>query len=805
MKKTYWIMIGVFVALTLILGNHGLAQSSPALTQVVRGKITDIDSQEELIGATIQVVGSNPIIGTTTDIQGNFRLNEVPLGRVSLKVDYIGYESQTLPNIVVTSGKEVILNIRMQESALRLQEVVVTANDAHGEPINEMALVSSRAISIEEMSRMTAGFNDPALITTNFAGVANSGDGGNDIIVRGNSPKYMQWRLEGMPITNPNHFADQNAVSGTTSALNSNLLATSDFYTGAFTAEYGNALSGVYDIKFRSGNNEKRETIIGAGLLGTDLTLEGPFKKGYNGSYLVNYRYSTASVLDQLGLLEVDGNPVFQDAAFKVNLPTKKAGTFSVFGLGAMSKFSQKDITPQDWVTPGNDGLREDVKEDYEKSAYLANIGITHVYSFGRHNFLESRVGFSADGIEDMAFLEGESTNRRKSFDGDLNRMRYQGQVDYHHKLNARNKLQAGGIFTHQQVKNYQARFPFNATSNIVNVDFDEGISSFRSYVSWKHRINDELTVVAGLHNTNVFLNDKSTVEPRLTASWKASRKSTFNIGYGMHSAMEQVHHYFARISDANGNTSQPNKELDLLKAHHLVAGYTYQAASNLQVRLEAYYQHLYNLPVSSVDTSHFATINEDVEFEYQPLVNEGSGENYGIELTIQKFFSDQYYFMVNGSVYQSKYKSLEGVTRNTRYNGNYLFNLLGGKEFGGLGRKNNQTLGINARVFIGGGKKILPVLRDANGQAAVNLDEDEVWDYANAYKNSIEDIYQLTLSASYKWEKAHATHELFLNLDNLTDRKGRLTEFYDANQPNGIGYTTQFGLIPNLMYKIYF
>lgn len=817
--KTRKVLVGGMLAtLCCQIPNHVMAQSQEQkakqegeakpfkLTQTIRGTVVDADSKITLIGATIQVVGSNPIVGTTTDVEGAFRLDNIPVGRVDLQVSYIGYQSRIIPNVVVTSGREVILDVHLQESATKLKDVVVTATSRGGEAISEMALISARSISTEEMNRMSTGFNDPALITTSFAGVSSSGDGGNDIVVRGNSPKYVQWRLEGMPITNPNHFADQNASTGSTSALNSNLLATSDFYTGAFNPEYGDVLSGVYDVKLRNGNNETRETILGLGLIGTDLTMEGPFKKGYKGSYLVNYRYSTTDLFNKAGLLDIEGDPVFQDATFKLNLPTKRAGIFSVFGLGGHSKFALKDVTREDWNTPGNNETRDDIIQDYDKQTYLANFGVNHSYPVGKKSFIKTNLGVSLEGAQDYLFETDKATgNKRKSYTSDLMKTTYRGQLNYHYKRNAKNKFQAGVIYTFSDYKNDQKRVLEGENELSSIMDFNKGIDNLRSYISWKHRVNEHLTVVAGLHNTYVLFNDKQAVEPRLAATWQVSKRSAFNVGYGLHSSMESVHHYFAKVKQADGSFTQPNKDLDLLKAHHFVLGYDFRLNRNWLTRVEAYYQDLYNLPVGNSTTSHFATINEDEDVTYVDLVNEGEGENYGIELTLQRFFANSYYFMVNASVFESKYKSLEGIERNTKFNGNYIVNVIGGKEFAGLGKNKNQTLGLNAKLFVGGGKKIIPLLRDGQGNVAVDEQNNQYWDYSKAYEKSIEDLYHITLSASYKWDKKRTTHELLLNLENLTGNKGKLSEYYDPKEPGSVGYTTQFGLLPNLMYKIYF
>lgn len=797
--------LGALFVLSLGLGFPLMAQSQ-APTQTVRGTVIDADSKAPLIGVNITLPDREPLIGTVTDIDGQFKLENIPVGRIQLYLTYLGYEARLIPNIVVNAGKETVLELALTEAATELEEVVVTAYKGRGEPTNEMAMISARSISTEEMSRLSASFNDPALITTNFAGVANSGTGGNDIIVRGNSPKYMQWQLEGVPITNPNHFADQNAVLGATSALNSNLLATSDFYTGAFPASYGNVLAGVYDIRLRNGNNEQFEGIVGVGLIGTDLTLEGPLKKGYDGSFLVNYRYSTSSMLNELGLVDVKGEPQFQDAAFKLHLPTKNMGIFSIFGLGGHSTFTFDNLTLEDWNTPGDDIMSGQVYEDYDKTTYLLNTGINHSIALDENSYLKSSLSFSMEGIEDNIWQKPDSLAAgTPSFVSDLRKANYRASTSYHRKLNAKNSIQAGAIYTlfgqkAEQERRYTADAPLQSV-----LDFDETIGNLRSFVSWKHRFNDRLTMVAGLHNTNVFFNEKHTIEPRFSANWQVSEKGALSFGYGLHSTMEGVHHYFAQIEQADGTITQPNHDLDLLKAHHLVLGYDHQFTRNLKAKVEVYYQHLYDLPVENDPDSYFSTINEEAELDYVALVNEGTGRNYGIELTLQRFFANDYYFLINTSLYESTYKALDGEERNTRFNGNYLVNVIAGKEFTKLGRKDNQTLGINARFFMGGGQRIIPLLRDANGDLAVDPANDRYWDYDKAFDRSLEDLYQITLSASYKVENKSTTHELFLNLENITGNKGKLTEYYDANEESKIGYTTQFGLLPNLMYRLYF
>jgi hypothetical protein len=792
---------------------------SQELTQTVRGTIIDTDSKMPLIGSTVIIPGTSPIIGTTSDVDGIFRLENVPLGRITLQFSYLGYENMTIPNIVVNSGKEVVLNVSMQESVLKMDEVIVLANKEKGKALNDMSLISARSISVEQTKRYAGGFDDPSRILSNFAGVTSTQNGSNDIIVRGNSPKYIQWRLEGVEISNPNHFSDQNSVGGGISALNNNLLATSDFYTGAFSAEYGDVLSGVYDVKLRAGNNEKTEATFGLGLLGTDLTLEGPFKKGYGGSYLINYKYSTISLISDLGLIDLDGTLNFQDATFKVVLPTKKAGVFSFFGLGGLSSFLLEDVKPDFWATPDNSTLANDISEDYEKGAHLSNAGMNHTFPINNNSFIKTSLSYSGSGINDdifksktiqildsqSDFLRDSVVSRRLDYKSKLKRSTYRGGITYSNKLNAKNKIQVGTKYSLIEYDYDQRWFDEEINAFFTGVDFKKNVSTVSNFINWKYRLNNDITVVAGFHNMNVLLNNKHTLEPRLALKWKLNSTSSFNIGYGNHSKMENIHHYFAKVEGEDGSITEPNKDLGLLKANHYVLGYEKRFTKNLMAKVEVYYQGLYNLPVENKDSSYYATINEGSDFRYVDLVNKGTGKNYGVELTVERFLANNYYYLINASLFNSKYKSLEAVERNTQFNGNYLVNILVGKEFENLGKKKNQTLSLNAKLFYGGGQKYIPLLRDDQGTVAVDPANDNFWDYEKAYENKIDDIFQLNISASYKFNKPKATHEIFVNFDNITNSIGKLSEYYDASASDSVGHISQFGFFPNLMYRVYF
>ena len=210
-----------------------------------------------------------------------------------------------------------------------MKAVEITAKEEKNRAQNDLALVSARGFSVEETQRYAGSFDDPGRMAQSYAGVAAGDDGSNELVVRGNSPRGVLWKMEGMEIPNPNHFSEQGSGGGAISMLKGGMMANSDFYTGAFPAEYGNAASGVFDINLRKGNNQKREYAAQIGLLGVEGAMEGPFKAGYEGSYLVNYRYSTLDMLRAIGIDVVgDQVPVFQGLGVQHQPSNQKSRKF---------------------------------------------------------------------------------------------------------------------------------------------------------------------------------------------------------------------------------------------------------------------------------------------------------------------------------------------------------------------------------------------------------------------------------------------------------------------------------------------
>ncbi len=761
-------------------------------TQNIRGVVIDKLSQSPLVGVVIQITSIQK--GVSSDANGNYAILSIPPDRYDVTASYVGYKTVHIPNVIVTSGKEVIIDIAMEESYKQIGEVVVKANNKEG-TINKLASVSARTFSMEEVNRYAGGRSDPARLAANFAGVSAPDDSRNDIVIRGNSPVGVLWRIDGMNVTNPNHFASVGTTGGAVSALNTNLLKNSDFLTSAFPAEYGNATAGVFDLGFRNGNNKKSETTIQVGVItGLEATTEGPFSKKSDASYLVGYRYALAGVAQTLGVdIGTTATPSYQDLSFKFNSGSTKFGKFSLFGILATSTIEIGGGSSNTLYGNGN---------QVDFASKIGILGLNHIKQINPNSFVSTTAGLNYSSTDQTGYSFDQPSNT--SFIKEENTVAKTGYTIssiYNSKLNARLFFKAGiqheiiGLDLFYKTKNmildsYKQIWDYNSTANFT-----------QAFAHLKYNITEKLDMNAGLHSQYFFLNNSNAIEPRLGLTYFLNAKSTINFGYGLHSQMQPINVYFLQSTDANGTIVYNNKNLDFTKSHHLVLGYNIQPFNDWRIKTEVYYQSIYNVPVTSFSSS-YSMLNTGSTFKtdlQDSLVNNGTGENYGIELTLEKFFSKGYYGLFTSSIYSSKYIGSDGIERNTAFNGKYVFNVLAGKEWK-VGAQKRNKLSADIKFTNAGGRAYTPIdLTASNATGREQLSSD-------AYSSFYDIYYRIDVKAGFvlNSKKRKIAQTFSLDLQNVTDHDNVFSVSYDDRMQN-ISTTYQLGFFPNVIYKLQF
>lgn len=779
----------VLLLFILVLACHGTSQAQ-TITQIVQGTVRDGASGKSISGATVTVQGGP--LGMISDKEGHFMLRNIPVGRYNIMITAVGYEPVLLEEILVSSVQQTELSVSMKEKISQLDDIVIKST-ANRNQLNSMAISSARQLSAEQASRYAGGFDDPARLVASFAGVS-SNISSNGIVVRGNSPNSLQWRLEGVEIPNPNHFADLDGFGGgALTALSSRLLANSDFLTGAFPASYNNALSGVFDISMRKGNNEKRVNVVELGIIGLDVSAEGPFKKEGDASYLFNYRYSTLGLIGPL--IGNDAGVTFQDLSFKLHFPTKRAGTFSLWGIGLLDHSGQElKKNPKDWEYQGD-------KEKENVDQYMGTIGLGHELTISDKSVLKTTLAATTNGINMKTdSLNGQDGNRSLVPQSRIKN----AYTNFILSSNVKTKFsryhtnQTGFALTGMQYRVYMQNQPELNTPLRVVTDADGFSSLLSAYTESTFNLSDNWTINGGVNAQLFTLNNHYTVEPRLAVRYQPDRNESISLAYGLHSRLERLNDYFIKGKDEGAsNDNLMNKNLDFTKAHHIVLGYDRGLGNQLHFKAEAYYQSLFSVPV--IKDSSFSLINlQDDWFFDGALQNTGKGRNYGIDLTLEKYMTKGFYWMLTGSVFRSEYMGGDHIWRDTRYNKNYVFNLLAGKEWQ-LGKFNEKSFGINVRLSYQGGDHYSPLDIDAS-----LLAREAVFNEREAFSKQYDPALTTHLTINYKINRKRTTHEIALKIINANGYREHFGFEYNYLK-NQMDDYRQALFIPNLSYKITF
>ncbi len=739
-------------------------------TQTIKGQITDKESKYPLIGVTVAIMDVDPIIGAVTDDKGEFKLANVPLGRHTIKINYLGYKEQVIPNVVVSAGKQTIIDFQLSENVTAIDEIVVKAEVDKTATNNDMTVVSARSFNLEEAQRYAGSLNDPSRMAANFAGVNGANDARNDIVIRGNSPLGLLWRLEGIEIPNPNHFGSLGSTGGPVSILNTNQLGKSDFMTSAFPANYGNATSGVFDLALRRPNNEKREHMFQIGFNGVEAGTEGYFSKKSKASYMVNYRYSTLGIFKALGVEFGTGAaiPQYQDISFKVELPTEKFGKFSLFGMGGLSHIEFYDSKID--TSKGDKNFYNDGTKDIIYSSNMGVVGLSHVYFINPTT--STKLVIAANGTTQPTLIDTIVKPIKyplpRSYEGTFNNNRVSINFSVNKKWDRKNTFNLGvNIDRIGFLLQDKASFGDTTGKPLRALRDSKGFNMlYQGWFQWQHKFNERLTMNLGLHAQAFSLNNQFVLEPRAGIKYQLNEKSTISLGAGVHNQTQPIFVYYSqtRLDDGSNSPNLTNKNLKFTNSNHLVLGYDNSFAKNWRIKTEVYYQSLNNVPIES-HSSIFSMVNVGSNFNLpgnDSLVNKGTGYNYGAEFTIERFFSNGFYLLGTASVFDSKYKGSDGVLRNTAYNGNYVFNALGGYELK-VGKK--TTLSINLKGTYAGGRRYVPI-----DEAASLVQKRTIFIEQQAYTSQLPDYFRTDITLGFKMEGKRMTQQFLLQINNVTN-----------------------------------
>jgi len=760
------------------------------ITQVVRGKVSDALTGNPISDALVVLrLDDDQAIQATTDSNGTFRMANVEIGRYDLVVHHLSYRDQVFSGLQIEAGKEQVVEIELEESLRQLEEVVIEQRNPAPE------LISGYSLTVEQSERLAATFYDPARMVSSVAGVATSFDQANNIVVRGHSPASNQWWIEGLPVVSPNHltnagtFTDRPSLSGGgVSVVSAQLMANTHFMTGAFPARYGNALGGIFEIGLRNGNEENHEYTMQAGLLGIDLSAEGPFSPNHNASFLVNYRYSTIGLISALGVDVGDEEINFQDLAFNLHLEGK-SGSWNLFGLGGLShELFDASRDTAEWK-----GI-EDIY-DTRFSSDMGVIGIKHRKAMSSKLYWENGLALSKISSSREGFLVSPDFARTKLEDDEIQRQMISWQSNITWRVTASSNIEAGIVGINYKDQLYQEFSPSPEIPANINLDVEQNHFLFRPYLSSTWKIENHLEFKAGLGLNYHNLAKSAVPEPRIGITWQDDL-STISFRYALVSQIQSPGTYFTRI---NGTTDQqmPNANLEPTRSHQWAMSYSRMLSETFKLKSEVYYQRLFAVPISDRDDQNFSVLNVMEDYLTTELVNEGEGKNYGLEVTAEKYISNGFYFLGSGSMYEAKYTGSDGVERDTRFNGNYVFALSSGKEF--YRQQKTRIWGVNLRSILQGGFRQAPINLEASQQQMSTI-----FDTSRGYTEQLDDYLRFDLRLSHTKHKSGYTRTWSLDIQNLTNQQNLAYRYFDPFLGEVVD-KYQLGILPFISYRVEF
>lgn len=765
---------------------------SQDLKQSIRGVVTNQFTEFPIPDVHINLLSEGKIIGqTNSDTNGLYQFPSVLIGTYDISFSHVAFTSYTIPNVIVYSKKECIINTQMEFSYNLLSEALIESpQKERGITNNTMASVSAYSIRVEDAQRLAGGLDDPIRAAGTLPGVtANAAFSANFISIRGNSPRGLKYQMNGMELENPTHFARIGSSGGLFTIFSMQLLDNSDFFSGAFPAEYSNVMAAVFDVKFRKGNTEKNEYTVQVGTLGLDLAAEGPINKKKNSSFLFNYRYATVGMARLIGQ---PTEPTYQDLSFNLNFPQKKGGNLSFFGIsGTSDRAKIAVIDSLEW--------EKDVdRYNLYLNSSMATLGVNYNKLVEENGVFNTIVAGSITNQEDnKKYIQDDysiltrSINEYKSIP-----ISWAGSYKYMFSAKHSNKTGFSLRATQHEWLAKKHNFLENSLDTIVNGKGNSATA--KAFSQSKFYISEKWNLNLGLSYIYYNVNNKSSIEPRTGLTYILDKKNQISLAYGKHSQIENYAVYKTQIEDSLGQNSNPNQSLDFAKANHFVLSYKTKVITNHHLRIEAYYQQLYNIPTEI--NGSYSTVNIAELEEMRILNNSGTGLNYGIDLGIERFTDNGLYYMINGSVFKSNYIDGEGIERSTEYDYGFNIRFLAGKNYM-IGEKKGKRnyISWNTTVAYVGGSPYTPLDIEQS-----KLQQETILNENLAFSEREKNLIFIDATLTYKINKPKHTSIWSLQIKNLFSNGNAIYREYDAVL-NAEVTIPSVSFFPNLSYKIQF
>ncbi len=724
-------------------------------TGTIEGQLLDRDTQQEIIGAKVEVLGTK--LGATTDINGAFRLTGIPIGTYRLKITAPEYKTIIRSDVRVSSTQSAKLSIELKIDAYQQSEQVITGVKAFEK--SEDMRVSSNTLTQEEIRRAPGAVEDVSRMVQILPGVAFGSDARNDIIARGGSPIENFIMIDGIEVPNINHFSQQGASGGPIGMINADFLSDVHFSAGGFGAKYGDRLSSIMDIKFRDGDKRNTHAKFDLGLGGFGAIIETPLQTDKSSLLFSARRSYLDLIMRGTGLT---GVPNYWNFNLKATYQLSDNHSLALIGLGGIDEIRFKDFENADENALFN---RDAVSDNWR---YIA--GLSHKWLIDNSAFLRSSISINsyrntwrndsvsvdANGNETFRQLDESniSTDREILF-----------RSDFSKRFSVRDLFELG--VTARAISNDNVIFQ---RADDININFNGESTKLGAYAQYTRNFTADFSVTAGLRwDYFDFINSKHAVSPRLSASYDVTDKVRFNLGGGLY---QQAPPLIWLVAD------ERNREVDWMKTYQAVAGVEFFPSEDLKFSVEVYAKEYRDYPVSVNNPQYvYSSVGADFDAPYERIRSGSNGYARGIEFFAHKKLSDKFYGMVSYGFSQIRFKDGNGDERPSAFDFQNMFTVIGGYKI-------THALELSAKFRYAGGRPYTPF--DLAASQAVNRD---VLDYSRTNGERFADYRRLDIRADYRFSLFGWNTLFFVDLQNVMNFENveRIAWNEKKNQPDRI------------------
>jgi len=752
---------------------------------IVRGRVYNAINNEPIMFASVGVEGTSA--GATTDIEGNYAITNLAPGLYNVQVSYVGFDEETVYEIQVSNSRPTTVDFALEEATANLEEVVVRASPFRK---TQESPVSLRTIGATEIQRNPGGGRDISKVVQSLPGVTTTASFRNDLLIRGGAPNENRFYLDEVEVPNINHYATQGASGGPVGMINVDFIREVDFYSGAFTANRGNALSSVFNFKQKDGRSDRLGVTATIGATDAGLTLEGPL--GKKTTFLASARQSYFQFLFKL--IGLPYLPTYNDFQVKVKTRFDQKNELTFIGLGAIDNFflnlDRGYNRLADLESPTQEDLNAIEGEQFIIDTYPGN---------GQWNYTTGLVykRYSENGFSTFVLSRNMLDNQATKYEGNVENddnlvLNYKSQ-EIENKLRIEQTTRSNGFKWNYGV-NYQLTKYNNSTFNRVTTPqglFTVDYFTEFSFVQYgifaqvsKKAMDDRLSLSFGIRTdansySDAMSNPLDHLSPRFSLAYALNERLSINFNSGVYYQLPA--YTVMGYKDENGVLVNKKNGVSFIRNTHAVAGLELNTETDSKITVEGFYKFYDNYPFLLRDSINLANLGGDFGvIGNEPVVSNKQGRTYGIEFLFQQRLYKGFYGIVSYTLGWSEFEDKNGNFIPSSWDSRHTVNLTGGKRF-----KGNWEVGANWRFQSG-----LPYT-PFNVERSALIENWSIrgggipdWDKLNTERYAA--AHTLDIRIDKKWFFKRRSVNVYLDIENIYDNPLAQNILVLDRNPNG-------------------